>query len=141
MNPTTLTLSFTDRDPAALDTINSLLAALKLSRLKIDDIQGHLATETTFDRDNRPISLLHRYGIDSVQFTCAKVPGETGYIFQIAAEFREGSKKITADDFHDQWSAAHPDLVIRSLLCISYREGLVFLFLYHRRIALLSQSV
>lgn len=125
--------TFPDREEKDLEQLNALLSSVNWSEVHLEDFNGYHAKTSTMDQNTGTVcSVTHRYGFDRVVLECEQEKDEPGHRYQVETEYR--TQAVSSDEYHDCWSEAHPDCVMRVLSCISFDDGgSAFVVLFHER--------
>lgn len=127
-------ITFPDRAETDLEQLNALLSSVRWSQVKSEHYDGYHAKATTTDSNTGAVlSVTHRYGFDRIQLECVQEENEPGYRYQVETEYC--TQVISGDEYHDRWSEAHPDYVMRLLSRICFDDGgCAFVVFYHERV-------
>lgn len=120
---------FHDRMEEDLQQLNRMLAAMELTDLALEDIDGYLSAMQELN-GGAVVNTTYRYGLDSGTLVCKKEAFADGYQFQIATDVVPKSEGMTAKQYADAWKASHPDQKLRTLQEIQFEGHTAFLLLY-----------
>ena len=124
---------FQDRKPEDIDRVNEALSAMRLSDVRISDLDGYAAKVTQyFPETDRQPQISYRYGIDSLELDCEE-DGEDGAVWQLDACVFPKDGTRDDDAFHDLWCREHPDRIMRSLRVYDFKDTEAFVVLHHGR--------
>lgn len=125
--------TFPDREEKDLEQLNALLSSVNWSEVHLEDFDGYHAKTSTMDSKAGAVcSVTHRYGFDRVALECEQEEDEPGHHYQLETEYR--TQAVSTDEYHDRWSEAHPDCVMRTLSCVSFDGGgKAFICLFHEK--------
>ena len=125
----TLTFEF-ERGDDCIACINETLAGLKFTGLRIEDSDGYLCTERTYDPDGHAIGVSCRYGFDRcVLAGCLE--DEEQHVYQMDAVVADGP--VNHDECAASWRVLHPDRVMRVVRTVEFEERMALIVLHHER--------
>lgn len=123
-----LEFEFKEREASDLEELNTILAAMKLTSLELEDEDSYRAIM----RDGNGNLLRRRLGFDSgVLIGTRPRHGEKGYRYQIDTAVVAAS--VDPDEFTQIWRDLHPDRVIRTICEGGNDELHTFVILHHQK--------
>lgn len=126
-------LTFPDREEKDLEQLNALLSSVNWSDVRIKEFDGYHAKTSKMDPKTGAVtSVKHWYGFDQIVLECRQNEGEPGHRYQVETEYC--TQPVSSDAYHDRWTQAHPDSVMRILSNISFDDGgHAFVVCFHER--------
>lgn len=118
-----MNFKFENRNPEDLHHVNSALAGMALSGLRISDSDGYLAVRTEFGPDNQQRGKSYHYGYDSLELECECDKGVDLHHYQIDVQAFPKGEFADSDSYHRLWCADHPDRVMRLMQVIAFESS------------------
>lgn len=124
-----LQFDFKDRAPEDLDQLNRILAAMELTDVDVEDVNGYLATTQEYQGD-RVVNTTYRYGLDNGILVCKKDDCGQTHRFQVTTMVFEGANAMRGRAFEEYWRAQYPERMLSTVVTVGFAQQTALVVVY-----------
>ena len=124
-------LCFNRPDQNTVHTVNAVLAAQKYSKLKISHVKSVIVKETYYKPDGTVNYERENAGISDISFSGEMEEHHSGYDYRLHITLLPHEFDRGIERFREKWSKLHLYSTVRQLIQHKFKQGVVYIVLYH----------